>query len=120
MHAHATAALLPGALQLTAANPPIFPGRSVFYLPPPRALNYLVAEKFGGPTLVLQASPEGCTGARPRGNGHAQALCGGIAGCATGGTSAVVPGFGRGSAGFCAGMKGLPSTNALLSPLVVP
>lgn len=28
--------------------------RSVFYLPKPRALNYLVAERFGGPTLVLQ------------------------------------------------------------------
>lgn len=28
--------------------------RSVFYLPPPRPLNYLVTERFGGPTLVLQ------------------------------------------------------------------
>jgi pimeloyl-ACP methyl ester carboxylesterase len=30
--------------------------RSVFYLPPPRALNYLVQEKFRGPTLVLQGA----------------------------------------------------------------
>ena len=30
--------------------------RSVFYLPPPRALNYLVQEKFKGPTLVLQGA----------------------------------------------------------------
>ncbi|KAL4854579.1 Pheophytinase [Chlorella vulgaris] len=28
--------------------------RSVFYLPPPRPLNYLVSRLFGGPTLVLQ------------------------------------------------------------------
>lgn len=27
---------------------------SVFYLPPPRALNYLINECFKGPTLVLQ------------------------------------------------------------------
>ena len=32
--------------------------RSVFYLPKPRALNYLVTQLFGGPTLVLQASAE--------------------------------------------------------------
>jgi len=28
--------------------------RSVFYLPKPRALNWLVASAFGKPTLVLQ------------------------------------------------------------------
>ena len=28
--------------------------RSVFYLPKPRPLNYLVAERFAGPALVLQ------------------------------------------------------------------
>lgn len=32
----------------------IFWPQSVFYLPPPRALNYLVNEQFKGPTLVLQ------------------------------------------------------------------
>lgn len=30
--------------------------RSVFYLPPPRALNYLVQDKYGGPCLVLQGA----------------------------------------------------------------
>ena len=28
--------------------------RSVFYLPKPRPLNYLVADRYGGPALVLQ------------------------------------------------------------------
>lgn len=32
--------------------------RSVFYLPPPRALNYLVAEVFKGPVLVLQGGKD--------------------------------------------------------------
>lgn len=32
--------------------------RSVFYLPPPRALNYLVAEVFKKPTLVLQGAKD--------------------------------------------------------------
>lgn len=27
---------------------------SVFYLPPPRALNWMVKDAYGGPTLVLQ------------------------------------------------------------------
>jgi len=32
--------------------------RSVFYLPRPRALNYLITEGFGGPTLVLQGAKD--------------------------------------------------------------
>ena len=28
----------------------------MFFLPPPRPLNYLVASGYGGPTLVVQAS----------------------------------------------------------------
>lgn len=28
--------------------------KAVFYLPPPRALNWMVKDAFGGPTLVLQ------------------------------------------------------------------
>lgn len=40
--------------------------RSVFYLPPPRALNYLVAEKFGGPTLVLQGIKDPLNNAKLR------------------------------------------------------
>ena len=32
--------------------------RSVFYLPKPRALNYLVSERFGGPTLILQGAKD--------------------------------------------------------------
>lgn len=32
--------------------------RSVFFLPRPRALNYLVSELFGGPTLVLQGAKD--------------------------------------------------------------
>ena len=38
-------------------RPPALPYccRSVFYLPKPRALNWLVASAFGKPTLVLQA-----------------------------------------------------------------
>ena len=32
--------------------------RSVFYLPKPRPLNYLVAERYGGPALVLQVCPK--------------------------------------------------------------
>lgn len=32
--------------------------RSVFYLPKPRALNYLVTDGFGGPTLVLQGAKD--------------------------------------------------------------
>ena len=32
------------------------PCRSVFYLPKPRPLNYLVQDMFGGPTLVLQGA----------------------------------------------------------------
>jgi len=41
-----------------AANDPGALGvfRSVFYLPPPRPLNFLVQEKFRGPTLVLQGA----------------------------------------------------------------
>ena len=30
--------------------------RSVFYLPKPRPLNYLVQDLYGGPTLVLQGA----------------------------------------------------------------
>lgn len=33
-------------------SPDVF--RSVFYLPPPRALNWMVADAWAGPTLVLQ------------------------------------------------------------------
>ncbi|KAL4425249.1 hypothetical protein ABPG75_009265 [Micractinium tetrahymenae] len=40
--------------------------RSVFYLPPPHALNYLVAEKFGGPTLVLQGVKDPLINAKQR------------------------------------------------------
>ena len=32
--------------------------KSVFYLPPPRALNFLINAKYGGPVLVLQARAE--------------------------------------------------------------
>lgn len=45
--------------------------RSVFYLPKPRALNYLVASRFAKPTLVLQArgrqpgTAGACRGCRP-------------------------------------------------------
>lgn len=35
---------------------PFLSCRSVFYLPKPRALNYLVASRFGKPTLVLQGA----------------------------------------------------------------
>jgi hypothetical protein len=44
---------LPSPLPFCALFP-VCLRRSVFYLPPPRALNHLVAERFGGPTLVLQ------------------------------------------------------------------
>ncbi|KAL4435621.1 hypothetical protein ABPG77_002584 [Micractinium sp. CCAP 211/92] len=40
--------------------------RSVFYLPPPRALNYLVADKFGGPALVLQGIKDPLNNAKLR------------------------------------------------------
>jgi pimeloyl-ACP methyl ester carboxylesterase len=40
--------------------------RSVFFLPPPRALNWLVAEAFGGPTLVLQGVRDPLNDARGR------------------------------------------------------
>lgn len=40
--------------------------RSVFYLPKPLALNYLVAEKFGGPTLVLQGAKDPLNNAKGR------------------------------------------------------
>lgn len=40
--------------------------RSVFFLPPPRALNWLVAEAFGGPLLVLQGARDPLNDARGR------------------------------------------------------
>jgi pimeloyl-ACP methyl ester carboxylesterase len=39
---------------------------AVFYLPPPRALNYLVGEMFKGPTLVLQGAADPLNDARGR------------------------------------------------------
>ena len=40
--------------------------RSVFYLPKPRALNYLVSEAFKGPVLVLQGGKDPLNDARGR------------------------------------------------------
>lgn len=40
--------------------------RSVFFLPAPRALNYLVSELFRGPTLVLQGAKDPLNDARGR------------------------------------------------------
>jgi len=40
--------------------------QSVFYLPPPRALDYLVRERFRGPTLVLQGALDPLNNARQR------------------------------------------------------
>lgn len=40
--------------------------RSVFYLPKPRPLNYLVSECFGGPTLVVQGIKDPLNDARKR------------------------------------------------------
>ena len=49
-------------------SPDVF--ASVFYLPKPRALNHLVADKWGGPTMVLQGVLDPLNDAR----GRAQAL----------------------------------------------
>ncbi|KAL0021846.1 hypothetical protein WJX77_007187 [Trebouxia sp. C0004] len=43
--------------------------RSVFYLPKPRPLNYLVQDLFGGPTLVLQGAKDPLSNAVARANG---------------------------------------------------
>jgi pimeloyl-ACP methyl ester carboxylesterase len=48
--------------------------RSVFYLPKPRALNYLVADAFGGPALVLQGALDPLNDAVGRARGLAE-LC---------------------------------------------
>ncbi|GAX72694.1 hypothetical protein CEUSTIGMA_g150.t1 [Chlamydomonas eustigma] len=40
--------------------------QSVFYLPPPRALNYLVSDLFQGPTLVLQGALDPLNDAKGR------------------------------------------------------
>lgn len=40
--------------------------QSAFYLPPPRALNWLVTERFRGPTLVLQGALDPLNDARKR------------------------------------------------------
>lgn len=49
--------------------------RSVFYLPKPRALNYLVTEAFGGPTLVLQGAKDPLNDAEGRAK-ELDRLCG--------------------------------------------
>lgn len=48
--------------------------RSVFYLPKPRALNYLVTEAFGGPALVLQGAKDPLNDAKGRAN-ELERLC---------------------------------------------
>lgn len=47
---------------------------SVFYLPPPRALNYLIAAQWKGPTLVLQGALDPLNDAKARAQQLAQ-LC---------------------------------------------
>ena len=42
--------------QGSVSESPIMLCRSVFYLPKPRALNYLVSTMYGGPCLILQVS----------------------------------------------------------------
>jgi len=52
-------------------SPEVF--ASVFYLPKPRALNHLVADKWGGPTMVLQGVLDPLNDARGRAQALAQA-----------------------------------------------
>ena len=40
--------------------------RSVFYLPPPKPLNYLVQDLYGGPCMVLQGALDPLNDARAR------------------------------------------------------
>ena len=42
--------------QGSVSESPVMLCRSVFYLPKPRALNYLVSTMYGGPCLILQVS----------------------------------------------------------------
>lgn len=41
-------------------------GRSVFYLPPPKPLNHLVQDLYGGPCMVLQGALDPLNDARAR------------------------------------------------------
>lgn len=51
--------------------------KAVFYLPPPRALNYLVAEAYKGPALVLQGALDPLNDAKGRA-AQMRALCGNL------------------------------------------
>lgn len=60
LHRLHVALSLPHVLRAAGDSGAIDVFKSVWYLPPPRALNWMVREAWGGPTLVLQVMGGGC------------------------------------------------------------